>query len=120
MRGPERMAIIAPETTVRDALHAMARCRAGAAVIALPDGKLGGVFTHGDFGRHFQADPGLMEKGVGDFMTRNPICVAGDHLAAEVLRILQQHAIDDLVVVDADGRPIGIVDSQDLAKFRLL
>lgn len=120
MRGPERMAIIPPETSVREALHSMARRRAGAAVIAAESGELAGIFTHGDFGRHFEADPDLMEKKVGGVMTRNPVCVRGDELAAEVLRILQQHAIDDLVVVDAENRPIGVVDSQDLARFRLL
>jgi arabinose-5-phosphate isomerase len=120
MRGPDRMAMVTADTSVREALHEMARRRAGSAVITLESGELAGVFTHGDFGRHFQADPGIMEKRVGDLMTRNPICVAGDHLAAEVLRILQQHAIDDLVVVDAENRPIGIVDSQDLARFRLV
>jgi len=120
MRGPDRMALVSPETTVREALHEMARRRAGAAVITTDAGELAGVFTHGDFGRHFQTDAGLMEKRVGDFMTRNPICVGGDHLAAEVLHILQQHAIDDLVVVDGGNKPIGIVDSQDLARFRLL
>ena len=120
MRGPDRMALMRPETTVREALHEMAHRRAGAAVITLESGELAGVFTHGDFGRHFQADPALMEKRVGELMTRNPICVGGEHLAAEVLRILQQHAIDELVVVDPGNRPIGIVDSQDLARFRLL
>jgi len=120
MRGPDRMALLPPDTTVRESLHEMAHRRAGAAVITQPTGELAGVFTHGDFGRHFQTDPDLMEKRVGDFMTRDPICVAGDQLAAEVLRILQKHAIDDLVVVDAANRPIGVVDSQDLARFRLL
>jgi CBS domain-containing protein len=70
------------------------------------------------FGRHLQTDPALMEKKVGELMTREPICVSGDQLAAEALRILQQHAIDDLVV--AGQRPIGIVDSQDLGRFRQL
>jgi arabinose-5-phosphate isomerase len=120
MRGPDRMAVVAPGITVREAILEMARRRAGSAVVALETGELAGVFTHGDFGRHFQADPALMEKRVGEVMTRDPICIAADHLAAEVLRILQHHAIDDLVVVDAGNRPIGIVDSQDLAKFRLL
>jgi arabinose-5-phosphate isomerase len=120
MRGTDRMAVLPPHTTVREALHEMARRHAGAAVIVEESGELAGVFTHGDFGRHFQTDPALMEKSVGGLMTRNPICIAGDHLAADVLRVLQQHAIDDLVVVDAANRPIGIVDSQDLARFRLL
>jgi len=120
MRGRDRMAIVRPASSVRDAILEMASRRAGSAVITLETGELAGVFTHGDFGRHFQADPDLMEKRVGDLMTRNPIRIVGDHLAAEVLRILQQHAIDDLVVVDEGNRPIGIVDSQDLARYRLL
>ena len=57
MRGPDRMALVTPETTVREALHGMAKARAGSAVVTLPGGELAGVFTHGDFGRHFQADP---------------------------------------------------------------
>jgi len=120
MRGPERMAIVPPHAPVREALHEMARRRAGAAVIVTESGTLAGVFTHGDFGRHFQADPELLEKSVGGFMTRDPVCLTGDQLAAEVIRILQQRAIDELVVVDEANRPIGIVDSQDLARFRLL
>ena len=44
-------------------------------------------------------------------------------MAVEVLRILEKHAIDDLVVVDTSHGapvPVGLVDSQDLAKFRLV
>jgi len=56
-------------------------------------------------------------------MTRSPITVSADKLAVEVLHILEKHAIDDLVAVDcSSGRPIpvGLVDTQDLAKFRLV
>lgn len=120
MRGPERMAVIPPDAPVREALFAMARARAGSAVIPDPDGRLGGIFTHGDFGRHFQTHPDLLEKPVGEFMTRNPVTVPGGRLAVEALRVLEQHRVDDLVVVDADGRAIGVVDSQDIARFRLV
>ena len=120
MRGPDRMARLAPGTSVREALHEMARARAGSAVVVEESGALAGVFTHGDFGRHFQRDPDLLEKPVGGVMTRNPISISGDHMAAEVLQLLQKHPIDDLVVVDAANHPIGVVDSQDLARFRLL
>src|SRR5579884_651705 len=54
MRGPDRMARIAPGASVREALHEMARRRAGSAVVVDASGALAGVFTHGDFGRHFQ------------------------------------------------------------------
>ena len=41
-------------------------------------------------------------------------------LAVEALKIFQQRQIDDLVVVDDNRRPVGIVDSQDLPKFKIM
>jgi arabinose-5-phosphate isomerase len=120
MRGPEQMALVAPTLLVRDVLHAMAKARAGAAEVVDEHGRLLGIFTHGDFGRHFQKHGDLLERAVGDFMTRNPITIRGDRLAAEVLHILETHRIDDLVVVDESGKPVGVVDSQDLARFKLI
>ncbi len=120
MRKEDRMALVTPSTTVREVLHEMAKKRAGSAIIIDEKGALLGIFTHGDFGRHFQTEPQLLEKSVGDFMTRNPITVRSDKLAAEVLHILEHHAIDDLVVVDEQNAPIGIVDSQDLARHKLI
>ena len=120
MRNRDRMAIVAPGDSIRTVLHAMAKSRAGSATIANPDGTLAGLFTHGDFGRHFETTPDLLEKQVADYMTRNPITITSDKLAVEVLRILEKHAIDDILVVDENNLPVGIVDSQDLAKFKLL
>jgi arabinose-5-phosphate isomerase len=34
--------------------------------------------------------------------------------------VLERHRIDDLVVTDAEGRPLGVVDSQDLSRLKLL
>jgi arabinose-5-phosphate isomerase len=120
MRKDERLAFATPDSTVRSVLHEMAKRRSGCAIIRAEDGTLAGVFTHGDFGRHFENVPDLLEKPVADYMTARPITISDDKLAAEVLRTLDQHAIDDLVVVDAQNFPVGIVDSQDLAKFKLL
>ena len=120
MRGAEQMAVVPPTMLVREVLHAMAKARAGAAEIVDEKGRLLGIFTHGDFGRHFQKQADLLERAVGDFMTRHPITVRGDRLAAEVLHILETHRIDDLVVVDEADKPIGVVDSQDLARFKLI
>lgn len=120
MRGPDQMALVHPEMRVRDVLHEMNKRRAGAA-IALDDArKLAGIFTHGDFARHFEVNAGIGDLPVAAFLTRNPITVAGDRRASEVLHILEQHRIDDLVVVDDQGVPIGVVDSQDLARCRLI
>ena len=79
-----------------------------------------GIFTHGDFVRHFQNDAKVGERLVADLMTLNPVTVRQDRLAVEVLNLLERHRIDDLVVVDENHVPVGIVDSQDLTKLKLL
>ena len=120
MRGADAMALVRPGTLVREVLHEMTRRRAGAAVAVDGDGRLAGIFTHGDFARHFQTSPAIGEEPVERFLTRHPITVGGEKLAVEVLHILEKNRVDDLVVLDEDGRPIGVVDSQDLARFRLV
>src|SRR4029077_20331194 len=120
MRPREAMAVVSPNTSIRDVLKAMTSVRAGAAVGAGDDRQLLGIFTHGDFARHFQSDPKVGERLVADLMTFNPVTVHRDKLAVEVLNLLQRHRIDDLVVVDDDKVPVGIVDSQDLTRLKLL
>jgi len=120
MRGADRLAIAKADDIVVDIIRLMTSHRAGAAVIIDEDGRLAGIFTHGDFARHFPSQPDLGNQPVGDFMTRNPITISGDKLAVEVLNILEKHRIDDLVVLDDDRKPIGLVDSQDLSRLKIL
>lgn len=120
MRAEDQLARVFPETTVLEVIKKMTSMRAGAAVVVGQGDKLEGIFTHGDFARHFPHEPEIGSRAVQDFMTRNPITISGEKLAAEVLHILQKHRIDDLVVVDAEGRPIGVVDSQDLSRLKIL
>ena len=120
MRPAEAMALVLPDAPIRTVLKAMTDVRAGAAVVAGQDRQLLGIFTHGDFARHFQADPKIGERLVADLMTLNPVTVHKDKLAVEVLNLLERHRIDDLVVVDDDKVPVGIVDSQDLTRLKLL
>jgi arabinose-5-phosphate isomerase len=120
MRGVEQMAVVQPALTVRDALLKMAEVRAGLAVALDETGALAGIFTHGDFGRHFRQHADLLERPLAEFLTRSPVTIRADKLAVEVLHLIEQHRIDDLLVVDEANRPIGVVDSQDLARFKLV
>lgn len=120
MRPLGDLALISPSAQVVEAIQAMTAHRAGAAVVVNDDGTLAGIFTHGDFARHFPENPHIGSQPVGDFMTLRPVTISGDKLAAEVLQILEKHRIDDLVVLDENRRPIGVVDSQDLTRLKIL
>lgn len=120
MRPRDALALVGPNEPIRSVLKAMTSVRAGAAIVAGENGKLLGIFTHGDFARNFQTDSKIGERQVADLMTLNPVTVHQDKLAVEVLKLLEQHRIDDLVVVNDDQVPVGLVDSQDLTKLKLL
>ncbi len=120
MRQGEQLALITPATTVNQALQAMTKARCGAAIVADAAGKLAGVFTHGDFVRAFQRDMAIAETPVSEFMTRSPVTILAENLAVEVLATLDRHRVDDIVVVDQGGRPVGLVDTQDLTRLQLV
>jgi len=120
MRADAELPTVAEDGDVFAALDSMNRARAGACLILDADGGLAGIFTHGDFARSFRNDPLLGEKAVAGLMTRRPITVRSDALAVEVLRTLGENRIDDIVVLDADGKPVGLIDTQDLARLKIV
>ncbi|MEI6084984.1 MAG: KpsF/GutQ family sugar-phosphate isomerase [Verrucomicrobiota bacterium] len=120
MRTGTRNAVIRETATVKDALLAMTKAKSGTISVVNQKGRVAGVFTDGDFRRHIARDTGVMLVPVKTVMTPRPITIRHTALAVEALKIFQQRQIDDLIVVDENGRPVGIVDSQDLPKFKIM
>ena len=121
MRTGDDFVVVNPVVPVIEVINKMTSSRAGAAVVSGPDGKLAGIFTQGDFVRSFQSgETNIGQKQIGSVMTENPIHVTSDRLVGEVLRILEDHRIDDLVVIDDDGAPCGMIDTQDLTRVQVV
>ena len=76
--------------------------------------------TDGDFRRHMAAGDEVLSQPLSKVMTRKPVCVRNDALAVEALKIFDERNIDDLIVLNARHEPIGLVDSQDLPKLKLM
>lgn len=120
MRTGERLPLILPDRSVREALLTMTRARAGCVIIVHPSGRLAGIFTDGDLRRHLAQDPNVLDRSIRQVMTKRPITIREDALAADALRIFHRKNIDDLIVVDKNRHPVGLIDSQDLPKLKLL
>jgi arabinose-5-phosphate isomerase len=120
MRTGPRNAVADQGVTVKEALLVMTRAKSGSLSVVNARGKLVGVFTDGDFRRHMAADEELLAKPLATVMTRKPICIREDALAVEALKVFNQRNIDDLIVVNARNEPVGLVDSQDLPKLKLM
>jgi arabinose-5-phosphate isomerase len=120
MRTGERNAVANKDLVVKEALLVMTRAKSGSLSVVNAHGKLVGVFTDGDFRRHMATDENLLAQPLREVMTRNPICIRDDALAAEALKIFNERNIDDLIVVNAKREPVGLVDSQDLPKLKIM
>ncbi len=120
MRPVEQMAILAGTATVNEAVDVILKKRAGAAAVVDAQGKLRGIYTLGDFSRGYRKDVNIGKTALDKVMTAKPITVRVDKMAVEVLNVFEANRIDDLVVVDRQHRPVGLVDAQDLARFKLI
>lgn len=120
MRSGRGSALVTADKKVSQVLVAITQARAGAATIVDSAGRVVGIFTDGDLRRHLETDTNLPARRVGEVMTRNPLVVRSDMLAAEAMRILQEKKIDEVPVVDGKGRPVGMLDVQDLLKAGII
>ena len=120
MRTGSRNAVARETLTVKEALLVMTHAKSGSLAIVDARGKLAGVFTDGDFRRHMAGDDHLLVQPLKQVMTRQPICIRDDALAVEALKIFNERNIDDLIVVNAKREPVGLVDSQDLPKLKIV
>ena len=120
MRTGDRNPVISEYATVKDALLAMTKAKSGTISVVDKRDRIIGVFTDGDFRRAIARDTGVLQSQINKVTTRSPITIRQNALAVEALKIFQQRQIDDLIVVDENKRPVGIVDSQDLPKFKIM
>jgi arabinose-5-phosphate isomerase len=120
MRTGARIATVGADACVKDALLAMTEARAGSAGITDDDNRLLGIFTDGDLRRHIGDHANVLSLPISTLMTANPLTVREDDLAVDVLKIFEDHNIDDLLVVDAENRVVGAVDIQDLPKLKIM
>jgi arabinose-5-phosphate isomerase len=117
MRRGGEVPTVRERTSVRAALAAVSRvggARAGATLVVDGKGRLVGIFTDGDLRRRLAAGDDFLDRPVSAVMTRTPVTVTGETLVAEALRILKERKIDEVPVLDARGRPVGLVDVQDI------
>lgn len=120
MRTGTSNPIVRGTMKVSDVLYRITKARAGSATITDKTGRLTGIFTDGDLRRHLRSEGDLLRRSVSEVMTKNPVTIREDKLAVEALELLRTRKIDEVPVVDAKKRPVGLLDVQDLLKAGIL
>jgi len=117
-RKGERLPVVADTLTLGEALTEAEKVprRSGAMLLVNSAGRLSGILTDADLRRGLLGAGGrnILEKPVSEFMTAEPKHIRLGELASDALAVLNEYRIDELPVVDSAGRPVGIIDVQDL------
>lgn len=107
---------VARGTLLRDSLMEMTRKGLGMTAIVEADGRLAGIFTDGDLRRTLDRPVDIRQAVIDEVMTVHGKTVHPEMLAAEALKIMEDHKIGALIVVDENDRPVGAFNLQDLLR----
>ncbi|MDB5327504.1 MAG: kdsD [Phycisphaerales bacterium] len=119
----ETLALAADTLTVSEVLQQVSRIKRRSGAVVLIDeatDKISGIFSDGDLRRLVLTGDNALNTPVRDVMTRNPKRVRDEALAGEAMAIMKKYRIDELPVVDANDRPVGLIDVQDLVVLKML
>jgi arabinose-5-phosphate isomerase len=116
MHTGEGVPRVPEQALLREALVEMSRKGLGMTAVVDGAGRLVGVFTDGDLRRALDRGVDVHRTGIAPVMTRGCKTAAADMLAAEGLRLMEQHKINGLLVVDAEQRLVGALNMHDLLR----
>lgn len=119
----KNLPLIDSRLTVREALERASGSgrRPGAIVLVnAKSGSLAGIFTDADLRRLVLKDADDLSRPVEEVMTRSPHTLASDALIRDAVTLYREHRHDEIPIIDAEGRPVGLLDVQDLIAQRLV
>ena len=95
--------------SLTEAIVEMSRKGLGMTAVIGADDRLEGIFTDGDLRRLLERSSDLRGVALADAMTRTPISIGPDALAAEAAQVMDHARIQQLLVLD-EGRLVGALN----------
>ncbi len=120
MRRGEDLPRVGPSTAFTGLMREMSAKGHGASAVVNEAGTVLGIFTDGDLRRLVEKGVDLRAATAGEVMHPQPLTIREDALAAEAAALMELHRITSVLVVDAEGRLCGAVNSNDLMRAKVI
>jgi arabinose-5-phosphate isomerase len=92
----------------------------GMTAVVEPDGRVAGIFTDGDLRRTLEKPIDVRTLPITQAMTAPPRTIRPERLAAEAVKLMEDHRISQILVVDQDSRLVGALNMHDLFRAKVL
>ncbi|MEP7303076.1 MAG: KpsF/GutQ family sugar-phosphate isomerase [Caldimonas sp.] len=92
----------------------------GFTAVTRDDGRVAGIFTDGDLRRLIETGADLRGLAASEVMHPGPKLIRGESLAVEAAELMERHRVTGLLVVDTDERLVGVLNSNDLMRAKVI
>ena len=120
MHGGEEVPRVDQDTRVPEMLREMTKKGFGFTAVTRADGSVAGIFTDGDLRRLIETGADLRGLAASEVMHAGPRLIRGESLAVEAADLMERHRVTGLLVVDADGKLVGALNSNDLMRAKVI
>jgi arabinose-5-phosphate isomerase len=120
MRAGAEAPRVSETATLSDAILEMTRSRMGITSVIDAGEHVVGIFTDGDLRRTLQKGVPVEGTLVSSVMSRGPRTITGEKLAVEAVQIMEEHKVNQLLVVDEQQRLIGALNMHDLFRAKVI
>ena len=120
MRSGDKIPKVASGTPLRQAVMEMSRGRIGMTAVVDAAGLVKGVFTDGDLRRTIEKGTELGGLRVDEVMTKSPRAVRRETLAAEAVHVMEEHKVNQVLVIDERGALVGALNMHDLFRAKVI
>ena len=119
MVSGEAVPAVREEVSLSEAIFEMTSKRLGATCVVDNKGILTGIITDGDLRRLLGRTNNVSNVKAREAMSVNPKTIRNNALAVVALEVMERFSITQLVVVNEEHRPVGMVHLHDLVKTGL-
>ena len=120
MRSGERVPKVGAQAMLSDALLEISRKGVGMTAVVSDDDTVLGIYTDGDLRRTLAKNLDFNRTPVQSVMSPQPRCISPDALAAEAVQVMEEHNINQLLVVDAAQKLVGALNMHDLLHAKVI
>ncbi len=120
MRSGEAVPKVGPAAGFGEVMREMSAKGLGATAIVDAQDRVLGIFTDGDLRRLLEKGVDLRTGSAGQFMHPDPVTITADALAVEAAELMELRSITSVLVVDAEGRLCGALNSNDLMRAKVI
>ncbi len=114
MTGPP-LPVAGPDAPLHEVIDVMTGHR-GVCMTVDGQGRLDGIFVYGDLGRLMRDRGDIATLTLAEVVRRDPAVTRPDETASAALARMEARGITSLVVVDQDGRPVGVAYLHDIMR----